>query len=412
MATPAIRVEIGLDLGSKDTQAMVLDDPTKGLLDGSYYLSGYVFHDISNRTNSVSVTRGKSQALDRIDAGVVTITAHNNDRAFDPLYEPSPFYGVLIPRRQLRISANGYPIFYGYIDDFDISYNGNISSTVTIRASDAFSVLANALIEEFDPAVELPGQRITTILDRPEVDWDADLRDIDPGITELLDTTVAQDTPALQYLQLVADSELGNLFLSKDGKVTFRGQDANPYVTTTILTDQKTGDIYNGIKYQDISVVYGSENLYNKIIASNSDVIPEEAIAENPDSQLYYGVRTLAESNLLVLNPTDLQALADQLLARFSQPQYRFEAINVLLDDLTLAEQASVLDLEIGDIITVQFEPSSIPPVITQPVRIIGISHQWRPYENIISFALERLDTGLFILDNELFGVLDQNALS
>lgn len=412
MAAVDISVEIGLDLGSRDTQAMVLDDPTKGLLDGAYYLSGNVFYDISERLISVSTDRGKSQALDRIDSGTLSIQAHNNDRAFDPLYADSPYAGALVPRRQVRVSANGYPVFLGFIDDIDISYQANINSIVSIQASDAFSVLANALLDEYTPALELPGARINTILDLPEVNWDTALRDIDPGTTEMLDSLIAQDTPALSYLQLVSDSEFGNLFLSKDGKITFRERNSIPFIAGVTISDEKVGGVFTGIPYRDISVVYGSENLYNRIVISNDDAIPEEAIAEDLDSQLFYGVRGYNRTGLLTVNLSDLESLADFLVVEFSQPQYRFDAVSILLDDLSTIDQAKLLDLEIGDVINIEFTPSQIPPAIQQSVRIIGISHDWRPFENSISLALERVATGLFILDSTEFGVLDTDRLS
>jgi hypothetical protein len=100
------------------------------------------------------------------------------------------------------------------------------------------------------------------------------------------------------------------------------------------------------------------------------------------------------------------------LLARYKEPQYRFETVTVVLDTLTTVNQDKVLDLEIGDIILVRFEPSDIPPAIEQYCRIIGISHSWNPGSKNISFSLEKLDFGLFILDNAVLGVLDDDRLA
>jgi hypothetical protein len=412
MAAVDIAVELGLDLGSRDTQAMVLDDPVKGVLDGTYYLSGTVFYEITDRLISVSSNRGKSQALDRIDAGVLTIQAHNNDRAFDPLYAASPFAGALVPRRAVRVSANGYPVFTGFVDDIDIGYDSNRSSIASFQCSDAFSVLTNSNLDELVPALELPGARINTILNLPEVNWDTNLRDIDTGTTQMLDATIAQDTPALQYLQLVSDSEFGNLFLSKDGKITFRQRNSIPFVEAVTISDNKVGDVFTGIPYTAISVVYGSENLYNRITISNADVIPDEAVAEDADSQLYYGVRGYNKTGLLPVTLADMESLANFLLFTYSQPQYRFDTVSILLDDLSLADQAKVLGLEIGDVITIQFTPSQIPPSIEQQVRVIGINNNWRPFENVITFSLETVASGIFILDSADFGVLDTDRLS
>jgi hypothetical protein len=104
--------------------------------------------------------------------------------------------------------------------------------------------------------------------------------------------------------------------------------------------------------------------------------------------------------------------LADYLLARFKEPQYRFESLTVVMDTLTEANQNAVLDLEIGDIVLVRFEPSDIPPAIEQYVRIIGISHDWTSTSKNITFALERLDFAIFILDNPVLGELDNDRLA
>jgi hypothetical protein len=160
-----------------------------------------------------------------------------------------------------------------------------------------------------------------------------------------------------------------------------------------------------------VNIVYGSENLYNRIVLANADVFPDEVIAEDADSQALYGVRTYSQSGLLVQDPASLQFLADFLLARFKEPQYRFETVTVVMDTLSESDQDLVLDLEIGDIVQVRFEPSDIPPAIEQNCRIIGINHDWRADSKNITFSLERLDFGIFILDNAALGVLDDDRL-
>jgi hypothetical protein len=113
-----------------------------------------------------------------------------------------------------------------------------------------------------------------------------------------------------------------------------------------------------------------------------------------------------------VQNPDELEFLAEFLLARYKEPQYRFETVTVVLDTLTTQNQNDVLDLEIGDIVLVRFEPSDIPPAIEQYCRIIGINHDWNPGSKNINFSLERLDFSIFILDDAVLGVLDEDRLA
>ena len=413
MPAPSVKVELGLNLGQSDPFGFKLDDAIRGVLDNTdYTLGGERYFDITDRLVAAQVRRGKSQALDRIDAGVVSITLDNSDREFDPLYENGPYYGQLVPRRSVRVSSNGLAVFLGFIDDFDIQYEPGVQSVVRIDVSDALSVLTNAGLEEFTPNSELSGARINTVLDLPEVDWPADLRDIDAGNSLMLDADVAEGTAALTYLQLVANSEFGTLFLSKDGKITFRERNSVPNTPDLVFSDEITAGVYTGIQFADVNIVYGSENLYNRIALSNADIIPDEAFADDVTSQAVYGPRTLSQTGLLIQEPTQLQFLADFFLARYKEPQYRFETVTVVLDTLSTINQNKVLDLEIGDIVQVRFEPSDIPPAIEQYCRIIGINHDWTPGSKNISFSLERLDFAVFILDDLVLGELDNDRLA
>jgi hypothetical protein len=410
---PAVKLELGLDLGLRDPNAFILDNDPRGKLDSvTYTLSGDRFFDISDRLVSCQIARGKNQALDRIDAGVVSITVDNSDRRFDPLYPDGPYFGQLVPRRSVRITSNDKPVFVGLIDDFDIQYEPGKQSVVRIDVSDALSVLANSELDGFTPTSQLSGARVEAVLDRPEVAWPSNLREIDTGNSVMLDNDVAEGTGTLEYLQLVSNSEFGNLFLSKDGKVVYQERNAVPNTPDLVFSDEIVAGAYTGIQFADVNIVYGSENLYNRIAISNADLIPEQAFAEDGESQVVYGPRSLSQSGLLVQDASQLQFLADFLLARYSQPQYRFETVTVVLDTLTTVNQDKVLDLEIGDIVQVRFEPSDIPPAIEQYCRILGVKHDWNPASKNISFALERLDFAIFILDDAILGELDNDRLA
>ena len=413
MPAPAVKVELGLNLGQADPFAFVLDDAIKGVLDNtSFTLGGERYFDISDRLIATSTARGKNQALDRIDAGTSSIVVDNSDRHFDPLYPDGPYFGQLIPRRSVRITCNGFPVFLGSIDDFDIAYAPSNRSQVNISVSDAFSTLTNSGLEEFTPSAQLSGARVNAVLDRPEVDWPAAEREIDTGNSTMLGALVAEGTSVLEYLQLVSNSEFGDLFIGKDGKVVFRERNSVPNTPNLVFTDEVVAGVYQGIQFASVNNVYGSENLYNRILITNASSPALEATASDSDSQAIYGPRSYSQSNLLVASQSELQFLADYLLARFKEPQYRFEAVTVVMDTLTTPNQDAVLDLEIGDIVQVRFEPSDIPPAIEQYVRIIGISHDWSSSSKNITFALERLDFAIFILDNPVLGELDNDRLA
>lgn len=405
------QVEIGFDLGSDTPVGFKLDDSIKGVLDNTQYiLAGLLFYDISERVRSVSTRRGKSEALDRIDAGISSIVLDNSDRLFDPLYEPGLYYGQLVPRREIRIFANDVPVYVGFIEDFDLQYDPGARSTVRIDVADAFSALANASIDDLNPPSELSGARIERVLDLPEVAWPSALRDIEPGNTLMLDNS-EEGVGVLEYLQLVANSEFGNLFISKDGKIVFKERNSSPNNPDLVFSDDPAPSSSIKIPFARVQAVYGSENLYTRIFLANTDVVPEEVLVENEIASAFYGARTYSSTNLLVENPDELESLANFLLATYQEPLYRFESVSVVLDKLDEVGTAAVLDLEIGDIVQVRFLPSGIPPAIQLPARIIGVAHSWEPNLKRVSFTLETLNFGIFILDSDLFGQLDDDRL-
>jgi hypothetical protein len=414
MPAPAVKVELGVNLGARDPNTFLLDDATRGVLDNTLYtLSGDRFFDISDRLVSVATSRGKNQALDRIDAGQLNLVVDNFDRLFDPLYVDGFYFGQLIPGKEIRISCNGFPVIYGYVDDLDIAYEPGNRSIVSFQASDGLSNLTINNLPEVFPDVELSGARVTRILDLPEVAWPTDKRSIDTGNSFMSDTEISEGTQAVSYLQLLATSEAGEVFVSKDNNFVFKARNSPPGVIDLIFTDEGAIEGFTTVPFAELGVVYGSEELFNRIVLTNDfPLFPDEAIAEDAQSQLVYGPRSYTVNGLLNNDADDLQFLADFLLARFKEPQYRFESLSVILDVLSEAQQNEVLELEIGDIVQVKFTPSGIPPAIEQYVRVIGISHDWQNNEKRINLSLERLDFTLFILDDPVLGILDDDRLS
>jgi hypothetical protein len=413
MPAPVVKIELGADLGARDADTFTLDDPVKGLLDNTLYtLGGTRFFDITDRLVSATTQRGKSVALDRIDAGNSNIVLDNADRLFDPLFESGFYFGNLVPGREVKISCNGFDVIHTFIDDIDIAYEPGSRSVVSIQGVDGLSDLTINNLPEVSPDLELSGARVTRILDLPEVAWPIDDRIIAEGSSLLSDTEISEGTQTISYLQLIATSEAGEVFVSKDNKFVFKGRNTPPRIPDLIFTDEASIPGYTVIPFADLGVVFGSEELYNRIVVSNDQVFPDEAIAEDLASQAAYGPRSYTVNGLLNNDPDELQYLADFLLARFKEPQYRFSSLSVVMDILSESQQDEVLDLEIGDIVQVRFTPSGIPPAIEQYVRIIGISHDWQNNEKRINLALERLDFSLFILDSPVLGILDEDRLS
>ena len=141
---PTELVEVGFDLTGTGGPFLTLDDPVAGQLDNpEWLLGGTLFYDISSRVRSIELTRGKSRDLDTFSSGEAVVQLNNYDRAFDPTYEASPFYGNIVPKREVRISSNGIIQYKGVIDDWNLQYAVSGESTATFVASDGFVLFFN-----------------------------------------------------------------------------------------------------------------------------------------------------------------------------------------------------------------------------------------------------------------------------
>jgi hypothetical protein len=204
-----------------------LDSATDGILDTSILDGALVAQAVTEFAQSVSIARGRSANQNETQAGVATIVLNNNDRQFDPINESSPYWdsatntsGVQ-PRRFVEIISNGEHLFQGAITAINISYETNFS-TCTIEASDDFTRLAGMTVATaFTPSVQISGNRVTTILDLPEVNYPLDERVIETGGKDLQALQIDAGTNVLDYLQQVALADQALLFISKDGNIVY-----------------------------------------------------------------------------------------------------------------------------------------------------------------------------------------------
>jgi len=401
---PTEKVEIGFDLTATGGPFLTLDDPVAGKLDDpEWVLAGTIFYDITNDVRAISIRRGKSNYIDNISAGEVVVELNNRLRSYDPTYAAGPYYGQIIPKRAVRVSSNDIIEFSGLVDDWNLLYEPNGEAIATFVASDGFVYLNNQTLNAGTATVQQSGARVNAILDDPTVLWPTELRDIDTGVHQLGADVITDNTNALSYLQLVETSEGGRLFISKDGYVTFRDQSVTVGTGTVVeLSDNGTG-----IPYQNMVVVYGSEQLYNEVVLESA-ITNTTVSATDTDSISQYGIFNLTQSGLLTNSNTQLAEYASTLVKRFSEPEYRFDSVQVRLNDLSLATQNSVLDLEIGNVVKITFTPSSIPPAIEKYAEIIRINHEVDiTGEHLVTFGFATVDYVGWLLGTEAFGRLD-----
>jgi len=401
------KVEIGFENLAQFGTAFTLDDPVKGLLDNTDYPlgGGSVWFDVSEYVQSVSINRGKSRDLDKFTSGQAQVRFTNQNRYFDPTFAASPFFGEIVPRRAIRISTNGLIQYIGVIDDWNLTFDISQESIAECSASDSLAVLAKLNIAPTSFGAELSGARVSAVLDNAGVLWPAGDRDIDAGNMVLGAQDLLEATPALNYLQTVETSEPGSLFISKDGKLTFNQRTSADVFSGVVFADDGTG-----IRYSNVQVVYGSELLYNQIVAT-SIITSGTAIADNLASQEQYGISSLSLTDLLVNTDVDLGYLVNGLSGIYGEPELRFEALEFELKGYSDAVQNTLLGLELGQVCTITFTPNGIPPATTEFAKITRINHTITPNSHRLVFGFASSAGLSFILDSTDFGKLDTNAL-
>lgn len=408
MSVPTPKVEIGFDLTATASNAYFrLDDALAGQLDNpNYGLGGTILFDVTDKVRSVALRRGKNRQLDQYDQGLANIVFNNNDRTFDPEFTGSPYYGQIIPKRQIRISSGGIVQFFGLIDDWNLEYQPNGDSTVAAACSDAISQFATQTIALRTNSAQYSGDRVNTILSLTEIAWPVELRDVEAGQMLLGADTVADDTSALTYLRTIEKSEPGSFFVSKTGDVVFRDRLTAPTSGGLVLADDGTGIPYTGMRVQ-----YGSELLANEIVLENYASL--QVVALDSDSIALYGINNLTQTGLLAANQSDLGEMAVFYASKFAQPEYRFESVEVIVDQLSTEQQAQILALELGSVVKIVFTPNGITPAIEKYAEIIRIDHAITITNHVVSLGFATLDFTLLVLDDPEFGKLDAtNALA
>ena len=407
MAVPDTRVFIAFDLTASGGEYFTLDDELRGVLDAPFILGGDLLVDVTDHVASVSISRGKSDELDLYTAGNASITLHNDDRHFDPFYADGPYFTQIVPRKEVAIETNGIRQFTGFIDDWDLQYQLGQKSFATVSAVDGFMKLAATELDEFTNVEEKSGLRVLTVLDRTEVAWPTGRRNIEEGRRTLQADTVPESTNALSYLQLIASSETGQIFISKDGSLVFQDRIVAPPLDDILIfsdgTDTTTTDA-TYVSYSDIQVVYGSENLYNRITVTREGGLPQTA--DSPDSQAVYGIQALSLDGLLINNDDEAAGLAFALLGVYDEPDLRITSVEVNLHDKTTEQQGTLLNVELQDVYKVVFTPNSIGDPFEQYVIVQGIRESIGIDFHKITFDFGSIRKFPFILDHPVYGVL------
>jgi hypothetical protein len=409
MTVPTYQVLVGFQSTTGFGTPFQLDDAFYGVLDtaGRGTLGGTTFVDLTSIVLSINIKRGRNRQLDQFNAGTAQVVFNNNSRILDPLNTSSPYYPYVLPRSPIVIYANGTPIYSGFVEDWDLDYQNANQGRMFARCVDAFGTLANQQLNAFTPSAETSGVRVSTVLDRPEINYQG-TRSIGTGSSTLGAYAVSQDTNVLNYLQQVNTSEQGYLYTAADGTLTFKGRSSvlNPVSGASFTTNG------TGIPYMSLVNQYGSELLYNYIVTQSPAGAAQTS--SDADSIALYQAQNYNLLNLLNSTTTEVASLGAYLLGKYRNPVVRFTGVSCELAALTSAQWSTIFAIDLTSVITVQKDYSTgTPTTESQTLITSGIEHRIVPGSHIVSYTFESTDGNQYLtLNDSIFGTLDNNLLS
>ena len=116
--------------------------------DGPYVVSP-TWTDVTAYVRNMNISRGIPDDWTLQADGSATVVLSNRDRRFDPFNTTGPYYGNLLPRRQIRIRATHggttYDVFRGFIAGWPPEWtDAGKDTTVTLFCFDALQLLGSS----------------------------------------------------------------------------------------------------------------------------------------------------------------------------------------------------------------------------------------------------------------------------
>lgn len=203
---------------------------------------------------SFEINRGRNSETEETGTGTCSITIRDPNGLLDPTNTGGPFYGKIKPRLHAAVARHS-PVtdtwstrFRGYVSRFVYEMPTSGIPTVTLELADAFDFFADIAMMPGDHGDTPPGQpgdiyfeggstipaqnvakhvdqRIHQALD--DISWPVALRNIFSGNVTVQEAVYDRYSGLLQVLRDAADAEfpgLANIFVSREGVVTFHGR--------------------------------------------------------------------------------------------------------------------------------------------------------------------------------------------
>lgn len=406
---PVIKVEMDLSstfptsIYSLDYGGMLAYDTASTYDNFDLYEGWVAFDDITSSVRGIDVHRGKderSQTYDFFDAGTCTLEIADYSSKFLPDEPLSPYYPNVTPMRQTRITAtwsgSTNVIFRGFVDRWDVSWLPRQQySEVKVTATDATKLLQNYDTTYVGVDGDYAYARVAAMLSA--LSWPALWTDVETtgGFAQLL-SEPSDRRPLLPNLQDYQFAEQGALFISKEGKVTWRNMNsANPwrsYAPEQIFSDSGAA---GKVPVSEIEFGIADDAVYNAVSITAS--LGTEQVRSNATSIATYFERGLVRTDVPLVDDFKADYLAKFILALQAVPLSRVQSISTDPRTSTHAANAALFSELLSPI-----EVTRTPPggsTTTYKLFVSGIRHAITPDSWRTSFVTSyRLDEPIIVV--------------
>jgi hypothetical protein len=364
--------------------------------------------DISNQVNKVTIRRGYNLLQEQFQAGTATVRIIDQNGDWNPTSLTSPYAGLLVPLRKVRISADNSFLYSGYTTAYNYFWDKEQNvGYVDLQLVDAFRLfnMSNITTVTGGTAGQTTGTRITAILDT--IGFPTSMREIDAGSTTVQADPGTSRT-SLQAIQNMEFSEQGGYYCLPDGDVRFISRlaiQAKSGVNPTFFSNDGTG-----INYKNIVTA-----LDDKLIINTTSITRAGGTAQtasNTASQIKYFPHSYTATDLLI--QTDAQALD---IAR-AYCQTRAETtlrVDSLTLDLNTADYAAgttaALTLDFFDTIRVK-NVGQDGTVIDKTLQCMGVSHDITPGTWNTTLITSEPTIDSFQIGSALYGIIGTSVMT
>jgi hypothetical protein len=407
-----------------DYVSFTLDSAEKGILDEDILGPTSSYASVIDGATNISVFRGRRDIGDQgILAGTMSFELLDTTGIFNPFDDQGPFFDPsnnqpgLAPLRRVILSRENEVLFKGYITTYSYSFELGELDRVSVNCADDFYYLAQTYLDEWNVTEQLSSDRVTDLLDLPEVNFPALERNISTGTVTLGGAsayTVANGTSVANYAAQIQQAEQGRIFIDRNGNFTFQPRLGNT-LGGSVIDFHDNGDIGTA-GYDAVGIAFDADQVVNRASVtrlSGSGPGPGGAatpqVAEDLASQAQYLIQTTSITGSLLHNDAAALALAEYLLV--PNPEPRFTDVSVAFVSLTEAQRDLAAVVDIGDTITIQktIQQGASFTEFAQELAIEGVQHQINVLSGhrVTFFTSPTTIVYELILDSAQFGQID-----